>query len=230
MYKSKKIEYAYPIWVRRFLKLRKNNSKSNEKVDTLELFDKAVADAKEREAEKQRELRQRTEEVAKMFQEKAIELLKDYENTRNPIIENARKNFGKYGYAQNAYCSIDDEKFEAVYDFSDAYHTKDVRMTLNRVSPLHTDYIPHYPREFAHGTSIYWEYLEKLLEDQNIKIRRVNERKEEKISEEDSWVTVKDIITITIGREKNKDKAPVITEEPQKVKAKRKGIFSNLIH
>lgn len=216
MYKVKLIKDTHPIWLTGFLKLIKKNPKSSEKVDMLQLFDKAKDDAKEREAEKQRELRQRTEEVAKMFQEKAKELLKDYENTRNPIIENERKNFGKYGYAQNAHCSIDDEKFEVVYDFSDAYHTRDVRMSMNRVSPLYTNYIPHFPRDFAHGISLCWEYLEKLLEDQNIKISRVKERKEEKISEEDSWVTVKDIITITIGREKNKDKKPTNIETQKK--------------
>ena len=232
MYRVKKIEYAYPIWVRRFLKLRKNNSKSNEKVDTLELFDKAVADAKEREAEQQRELRRRTEEVAKMFQDKTIELLKDYENTRNPIIEGARKNFGEYGYAQKAHCGIDDEKFEVVYDFSDKYHTRDVRMTLNRCNPYTNDYIPHYPREFAYGTSISWEYLESILENQNIKISRKQEKKVEKISLEDSLVTTKDIITVTVGRKNIKDKTPVISEPeavtseaPQKTK-KKKNKFS----
>ena len=228
MYKVRLRKDTHPIWLTGFLKLIKKNPKSSEKVDMLQLFDKAKADAKEREDEKQRELRQRTEEVAKMFQEKAKELLKDYENTRNPIIENERRSFGKYGYAQNAHCSIDDEKFKVVYDFSDSYHTRDVRMTLNRCDPYTDNFIAHYPRGFAYGTTISWEHLEKTLEKKNIKISRVKERKEEKISEEDSWVTVKDIITVTVGKKEIKDKTPVISEVPQKTK--KKSIFTVLLN
>lgn len=240
MYRVKKIEDVHPTLIAGILKtikdIRKPSKEDNaaEELSLSQLWDQAEDNRRrlreEWEEERQREINKSTEEVAKMFQDKIKGTLEEIGNNLNPVIDGKLKYFGEYGSPETVRYNLNAEKFEIIYDFSDKYHTRDVRMTLNHCSPYANNYMPHYPREFAFGKSISWEYLEKLLEKENIKISREQDRNEEKISYDDTLVTTKDIITVTVDRKNIKDKTPVITEEPQKVKAKRKGIFSNLIH
>ena len=215
MYRVKKIEDVHPTLIAGILKtikdIRKPSKEDNadEELSLSQLLDQAEDNRRrlreEWEEERQREINKNTEKVAKMFQDKIKGTLEEMGKTLCPNIEFELRNFGEYGSAQTVWYKLDDEKFQIVYDFSDKYHTRDVRMTLNRCNPYTNDYIPHYPREFAYGKSISWEYLEKLLEKKNIKISREQDRNEEKISFDDTLVTTTDIITVTVGRKNIKD-------------------------
>ena len=238
MYRVDKVEDVYPTLIAGILKtikdIRKPSKEENavEELSLSQLCDQ-VEDNRRRfreeyEAELQREINKNTEEVAKMFQDKIKGTLEEMGKTLCPNIEDKLKSFGKYGSPETVRYDLNAEKFEIIYDFSDKYHTRDVRMTLDHCNPYTNDYIPHYPREFAYHKSISWEYLEKLLEKENIKISREQDRNEEKISYDDTLVTTTDIITVTVDRKNIKDKTPVITEEPQKTK--KKSIFAKFFN
>lgn len=238
MYRVDKVEDVYPTLIAGILKtikdIRKPSKEENavEELSLSQLCDQ-VEDNRRRfreeyEAERQREINKNTEEVAKMFQDKIKGTLEEMGKTLCPNIEGKLKYFGEYGSPKTVRYDLNAEKFEIIYDFSDKYHTRDVRMTLNHCNPYTNDYMPHYPREFAYGKSISWEYLEKLLEKENIKISREKDRNEEKISFDDILVTTTDIITVTVERKNIKEKTPIITEEPQKTK--KKSIFAKFFN
>ncbi|MBR5370300.1 MAG: hypothetical protein IK137_03240 [Bacilli bacterium] len=166
---------------------------------------------------KEEEINKCTEELARLFYENIRELLKeeiigDYSNNI--------KGFGKYGTPSKVSRYLDDEKFKIVYDFSDSYNPEDVRKTIQRLSPINNNYIPHYPRYFAYGHSqdISWEYLERILEKLNIKISREYEKKSETNYAGKEIERVTDIITVIFIRQKDKDKTPVEVTGPQKIK------------
>lgn len=270
MYYVREIEDVHPFFIAGVLKTikdikkiakEKNGKEEVKELDFSQQFDQAheriekIEEAERRNREErynrwQEEKKRNTEEVAKMFQDRNIAILKKMKskNSQETFTISDVGGFMDYGTPKNIKCKLDDEKLVVVYDFSDEYHSADKYKTLWSfygvlpISPLKDNFIPHWPRNFAFLKDISWEYLEELLAEQNIIISHEKEEKEEPlplndsfvpipgILEEDSLVTIKEIITVTALRPKYKDKAPVITEEPQKVKTKRKSMFSNLLN
>ena len=244
-YNEEKPEDAYPLLISCILKtikdIKKNSKEKKEakknlvkKLDLSQLCDQAEVNIQKAREEKvlawEIEIKKQTEEVAMMFKDRIADILKLIECKAGYLYSNDINGFEEYGTPNEITYKLSDEKFEAIFDFSDKYHTRDVVKTLEHRNPLTNDYMPHYPKTFAYGRTISWSYLEELLEKQNIKINHIYEEKSKRISYDDSLKTVTDIITVTVERKVIKDKTPVIIEEPQKVKTKRKNIFPNLSH
>ena len=155
----------------------------NDEAKMREVMQEALSDEK----------KQKTERLADSIQQMIVTILTTAK--KNTGYETKYGEFKNYGEPKSLKWKLDEEKFTITIDYSYSISGDSMRC--------------YGPTGFDNKKEISWIYLKDILGEHNIHIDRKKAKREDKQNDWYDTTYYTDIITISLGRELEKEKEPV---------------------